>query len=49
MHICNMGYEVKEDLIPPERCHCDDHPDSCEDCYNYNKEYEFSRTCDLVC
>ena len=34
-----MGYEVEEDLIPPDRCHCDDHPDSCEDCYNYNKEY----------
>lgn len=39
MRICNMGYEVEEDLIPPDRCHCDDHPDSCEDCYNYNKEY----------
>ena len=39
MHICNMGYEVGEDLIPPERCHCDDRPDSCENCYNYNKEY----------
>ena len=32
MHICNMGYEVGEDLIPPERCHCDDRPDSCENC-----------------
>lgn len=21
MRICNMGYEVEEDLIPPERCH----------------------------
>ena len=39
MHICNMGYEVGEDLIPPERCHCDVRPDSCENCYNYNKEY----------
>lgn len=40
MHICSMGYGVKEDLIPPERCHCDGHPDSCKDCRNYNTEYD---------
>ena len=39
MRICNMGYEVYDDLISPGRCHSDDHPDSCKDCRNYNKEY----------
>ena len=39
MRICNMGYEVEEDLIPPERCHSDGRPDSCKDCRNYNREY----------
>lgn len=40
MRICNMGYEVEEDLIPPERCHPDNRPDFCKDCRNYNKEYD---------
>lgn len=41
MRICNMGYEVYDDLIPSERCHSDGRPDSCKDCRNYNKEYDF--------
>ena len=40
MERCSMGYEVEEDLIPPERCHSDGHPESCKDCRNYNKEYD---------
>ena len=40
MRICNMGYEVHDDLIPPDRCHSDVHPDSCKDCRNYNREYD---------
>ena len=43
MYRCNMGYEVKEDLIPPERCHCYDIVvpyKNCKDCRNYNKEYD---------
>lgn len=40
MRICNMGYEVEEDLIPPERCHSDGRPDPCKDCRNYNREYD---------
>ncbi|MBS4902258.1 MAG: hypothetical protein KHZ96_07240 [Coprobacillus sp.] len=40
MRICNMGYEVEEDLIPPERCHSDGRPDSCKECRNYNREYD---------
>lgn len=35
---CNMGYELQNDLVPPDRCHSDGHPDSCKDCPNY-KEY----------
>lgn len=37
MYRCSMGYEVQNDLVPPDRCHSDDHPDSCKDCRNYNK------------
>lgn len=40
MNRCNMGYEFQNDLVPPDRCHSDDHPDSCKDCRNYNKEYD---------
>ena len=40
MRICNMRYEVEEDLIPPERYHSDGRPDSCKDCRNYNREYD---------
>ena len=40
MHRCNMWYEVEEDLIPPDRCHSVNHPDSCKDCRNYNREYD---------
>ena len=39
-----MGYEVQDDLVPPERCHCYDAEfgsyKSCKDCHNYNKEYD---------
>ena len=35
-----MGYELQDNLIPPERCNSDGHPDSCKDCRNYNKEYD---------
>lgn len=38
MNKCKMGYEVQDDLIPPERCPSDGHSDSCKDCRNY-KEY----------
>lgn len=34
-----MGYELQNDLVPPDRCHSDSHPASCKDCRNYNKEY----------
>lgn len=40
MYRCNMGYEVKEDLIPPNMCNSDGHLDSCKDCRNYNTEYD---------
>lgn len=40
MNRCEMGYEVQDDLVPPERCHSDGYPDSCKDCRNYNKEYD---------
>ena len=43
MYRCDMGYEVKEDLILPERCHCYDIVvtyKNCKDCRNYNKEYD---------
>ena len=40
MYRCSMGYEVHDDLVPPDRCHSDSHPDSCKDCRNYNKEYD---------
>ena len=40
MYRCNMGYEVQDNLVPPDRCHSDGHPDSCKDCRNYNKEYD---------
>ena len=40
MNRCNMGYELQDNLVPPERCHSDGHPDSCKDCRNYNKEYD---------
>ena len=40
MYRCGMGYEVQDDLIPPERCNFDGHPDSCKDCRNYNMEYD---------
>ena len=40
MRICNMGYEVHEDLVTPDRCKSDGHPNSCKDCRNYNKEYD---------
>ena len=40
MYRCSMGYELQDNLIPPERCNSDGHPDSCKDCRNYNKEYD---------
>lgn len=43
MRRCEMGYEVQDDLIPPERCHCyniDVPYENCKDCHNYNKEYD---------
>ena len=40
MNRCEMGYELQDNLVPPERCHSDGHPDSCKDCSNYNKEYD---------
>lgn len=40
MHRCNMGYELQNDLVTPDRCHSDGHPDSCKDCRNYNKKYD---------
>ena len=40
MNRCNMGYELQKDLVPPDRCHSDSHPDSCKDCWNYNTEYD---------
>ena len=40
MNRCSMGYELQNDLVPPDRCHSDSRPDSCKDCRNYNKEYD---------
>lgn len=44
MQKCKMGYEVQDNLIPPERCHCYDENfgtyESCKDCYEYNRTYE---------
>ena len=43
MRRCEMGYEIQEDLIPPERCHCyniDVPYENWKDCHNYNKEYD---------
>lgn len=44
---CNMGYEVQDDLVPPERCNSDGHPNSCKDCRNY-KEYNRGKRADLI-
>ena len=40
MYRCSMGYEIQNNLIPPERCNSDSHPDSCKYCRNYNTEYD---------
>ena len=40
MNRCNMGYELQDNLVPPDRCNSDGHPDSCKDCRNYNTEYD---------
>lgn len=40
MRICNMGYKLQNNLVPPDRCYSDNRPDSCKDCRNYNKEYD---------
>ena len=40
MYRCSMGYELQNNLNPPDRCNSDGHPDSCKDCRNYNKEYD---------
>ena len=40
MNRCNIGYELQNDLVPPDRCYSDGHPDFCKDCCNYNKEYD---------
>ena len=40
MQRCSMGYEVQDDLFPPERCNSDDHTSSCKGCRNYNREYD---------
>ena len=42
MNRCKLGYELKEDLTPPERCHSDIKFDisSCKECKNYNHEYD---------
>ena len=40
MNRCNIGYEFQNDLVPPDRCYSDGHPDFCKDCCNYNKEYD---------
>ena len=36
MSTCEPEYELQDDLIPPERCNSDGHPDSCKDCPNYH-------------
>lgn len=40
MYRCGMGYELQDNLVPPDRCNSDGHPDFCKDCRNYNKEYD---------
>lgn len=40
MQRCEMGCEIQDDLVPPEKCHSDSHPKSCKDCRNYNREYD---------
>ena len=40
MYRCSMGYELQNNLVPPDRCHSVNHPDSCKDCRNYNREYD---------
>lgn len=40
MYRCNMGYELQDNLVPPDRCNSDGHLDFCKDCRNYNKEYD---------
>lgn len=40
MYRCNMGYELQDNLVPPDRCNSDGHPDSCKACRNYNTEYD---------
>ena len=41
---CEMGYELQNDLVPPQRCHCYDGDfgsyESCKDCHNYDEESE---------
>ena len=39
---CNNGYELTEDLKPPDRCHCIDKDEfkTCKECDSYNKEYD---------
>lgn len=40
MNRCNMGYELQDNFVPPDRCNSDGHPDFCKDCRNYNTEYD---------
>ena len=39
---CEMGYELQDDLVPPQRCHCYNGDfgsyESCKDCHNYYEE-----------
>ena len=43
MYRCDLGYTIEEDLMPRERCHCDDsrlNVKSCKECEHYNHEYD---------
>lgn len=40
MYRCGIGYELQDNLVPPDRCNSDGHPYFCKDCRNYNKEYD---------
>jgi hypothetical protein len=42
MNRCELGYEIREDFVPPERCHNVSKFDinSCKECSDYNNEYD---------
>lgn len=42
MDRCELGYGLRKDFTPPDRCHCESkcYIDSCRECAYYNHEYD---------